>query len=1289
MTSIRGTAAGALALALSLSFGAAAPAPPAPRPAAKAAAAPAKAQPAASSAAAKAKPAASSAAAKPTARRAAPAASRADGWTQLLAGKGREAEEMFAARLAARPADLSAAIGLASSLEARDDLAGAQLTLVRALLADPPGPEAAGAFAMLVGLSPRAPDGGGAALQLYDDIAAGRRLAAVPDARAMAFESLAGVLARRERPAEGFARLVGDGGRATAWTLVGPFGRFDRLDLLRPFPPESGDLSAPAGRAADGRPALRLDTTFSDGKVVVPVQYRTFGVVYAATDVVADAPTTVRLVAASPTSFALFVDGARALLVDRTRSHPPEAPAVRATLSAGRHRLLAKIANSGRFTPFILYVEPATPGAATGVRSAPVQGAADGTATVAPWPAPLDDPPAIDAATPPATAFAAVAWLRARGLDERLGAALQQLRSTWPKAPLVAAMFGEWSLAARTGKSVEEDLAKARTLLGEAVKGDPRLLRARLLIARMDEDAGQLKEAWQGTEEALAAAPDDPESLLAQFRVAMKRGWFPEAERRIDRARALAPGRSDFLDAAIDLYRKYGAQRKLGEALAAKFARDPLEEGWPDFLVAAGRADEARAAWRAMIANRPSYLYPRLGLARVEVDQGDPAAALAALDDAARLFPDEAFIPYRRAAVLSLRGDDDAAGTELKRTLELEPSRIAIWESLTRRGVADPLRPWLGDAEQILKDASRPTTGVDSALLADVASTFIDRQGGQTELYQGIHAVYTRAGVEREGELEIQPGARLQGLRIHKQDGRYADVAAGEKRPVNLPGLEPGDAVEYVWRRYIDPYGGIPGSLDNRTLFLFQGEDREYNFSRYVIAHDKDLPVEVCGNMRGLTTTDETKGGLRVRSWTARRMPRLAAEPHIADQLEVVPNIRLGLGETWADLGSLVKSGLAGMLVPDAPLPALADEVRKRAGNGGPDALARALHAVVTEKIRPGGAPLAMGVPASVSASAGEGNRAAVALALAQMLGLDARLVLARPIEYKGRQLDCPSPGAFGYALVKIVAGGNERYLDYGEADYPFDAFPARLAGADGLEIPLALDAPATIVAIPRRETGPVEESDADLTLDAEGRVSGVVTTTTRGALGAVLRRMLREVPVDQRPNVFRQLAGDAFPGASVDDSELTGLDDPEADLRIQLKISGGSWGRRTPTGFALPLVSRPLKLLAEYASLQQRVSALLIDTQEQRRDEIRLHYPEGLAPVESPAPAARGEKFGGYALLVKRQPNTITTVRQVNMPPGRIEPADYPLFRSFAQFVDDAESREVILAVPSPSLNR
>ncbi|MEN6527153.1 MAG: hypothetical protein ABFD65_11760, partial [Candidatus Polarisedimenticolia bacterium] len=236
MTSIRGTAAGALALALSLSFGAAAPAPPAPRPAAKAAAAPAKAQ-----------PAASSAAAKPTARRAAPAASRADGWTQLLAGKGREAEEMFAARLAARPADLSAAIGLASSLEARDDLAGAQLTLVRALLADPPGPEAAGAFAMLVGLSPRAPDGGGAALQLYDDIAAGRRLAAVPDARAMAFESLAGVLSRRERPAEGFARLVGDGGRATAWTLVGPFGRFDRLDLLRPFPPESGDLSAPAG----------------------------------------------------------------------------------------------------------------------------------------------------------------------------------------------------------------------------------------------------------------------------------------------------------------------------------------------------------------------------------------------------------------------------------------------------------------------------------------------------------------------------------------------------------------------------------------------------------------------------------------------------------------------------------------------------------------------------------------------------------------------------------------------------------------------------------------------------------------------------------------------------------------------------------------------------------------------------------------------------------------------------------------------------------------------------------
>lgn len=1217
---------------------------------------------------------------KTTPRPAPRPATAAEAWAHALAGRDEKAEEAFAARLGQDPADLSAAIGLAALLDARGDAGGAQDVLARALGKGAKGPLVPGAVAGLAAMTGRSPDGGAAALPALTAVLRGP--GRVAELHGIAAQAAADTLSRTGRADEASALLRGQGGYVGTWTLVGPYGRFDRLDLLRPFPPERGDLAPPAS-AADGLPPLRIATTFHDGRGIVPLAFRHFGLVYAVTDLVVKQPVEVRLAAASPGSFRLFVDGRLAATADRVREHPPIEVAVRAKLSPGRHRVLLKLANADRFLPFTLAVEPlgGAPVLGESVVEAPVEGTPDGAATVTAWPALLDAAPAVGPATDPAAVVAATWWLGLRNLDERTGPLLRAARAQWPKAPLFTALLGEWALGARTGKSADEDLAQARTLLGEAAGADARFHRARLLVARMDESAGQLTEAWQGAEAVLAAAAEDTDALALQYRVAMRRGWGTEAERRIDRARAAAPGRVDVLESAIEAYRKNGSTRKLGEALAERARRDPLYEAWADHLATAGRTAEARAAWERMIAARPSYLYPYFGLARLLSDTGEYDAALALLERAAALYPTEAMIPFRRAGVLALAGRDKDAAAELQRALEIDPSRVELWESLLRRGEKDPLAPWLGNAREILAAAREPAAGTDSALLADIASVLVDPQGGQTELYQGVHAVYTRAGVEREGELDVLPGSRLQGLRIHKAGGGYADVQAGDKRPVSLPGLEPGDAVEYVWRRYIPPFQAIPGGLDNRTLFLFQGEDREYVLSRYVISHDRRLPVEVCGNTRGLAATDETQGNLRIRSWTARQMPRLSGEPHLADPLEITPNVRLGMGTTWADIGELVKANLAGMLQPDEPLPALADESRRRAGSKDPLALARAMHGVILEKIRAGGAPLMMGTPASVAASAGEGNRAAVALALARMLGLDARLLLTRPVEQKGRQLDCPSPGAFPYVVVVLQLGDRRVFLDYTDADHPFDALPPRLAGSDALEVPLALDAPAALVELPRRDPGVLQETVAELQMDRDGRVSGTLTITARGSFGAVLRRLLGEVPPDQKPNVYRQIAGESFPGATVTQTTIDGMDKPEEPLVLRLAIEGGSWGRRTPNGLALPVVAHRLGLLGEYGSLPGRQYAMLLDAQEYRSDTVTVRMPGGLAPREMPSAVTLGGRFGAYAMLAKNPaPGLLSVQRSAVVPPTRVEPGEYAEFREFARGIDAAESREILL---------
>lgn len=1267
-------------------LGGASAATPSATPAAKPATSPAKpATPPAKPAAAQ--PAAGAELARPKTRPAHPARPAAEGLALLLEGRNRQAEDALGAALARNPRDLPAAIALAALLDARDDDGSAVQTLARALAGGANSPEAAGAVAVLGRFGEQAQDGGASAVPVLTDLASGRLPVFVPELRVVAANTLAATLARLGDPERAQALLAGPGGQVTRWRLVGPFGRFERLDLARAFPPESGTLDvAPGTPAADGLPPLALDTTFADGRVVVPAAFRAFGVVYAAADFETAAPAVVRVGVASPASFRVFVDGTLALEADRVREHPPLEVGARVRLSAGRHRILVKVANANRFTPFALALhgEKGTPSPLANVAPGP---APTGTATIEPWPCALDDATALDPKADPAAVVARAWWLRERGLDEGVGTLLRRANKEWPRATLFEASLGEWALAARTGASVEEDLAQARSHLNAAATADPNLLHARLLVARMDEVAGQLDEAWKAADAILAVRADDADALALQHRIAARRGWNVEAERRIERARTAAPGRGDLLDLAIEHYRKSAATEKLESALAEKWRRDPLDEAWPDFLTNAGRYDAARAAWERMRALRPSYLYPLLGLVRLESERGAYDRALQLLDDAARMYPDESIIPARRAALLALAGKDADAVPLLRRALGLAPARIELWESLVRRGATDRGAPWLANASDIIAAARKPARGTDSALLADIATVSIDAQGGQTELYQGVHAVYTRAGVDREGELDVLPGARVQGIRIHKPDGRYTDVQAGEKRPVSLPGLEPGDSIEYVWRRYIPPYELVPGTLDNRTLFLFQGQDREYVLSRYVVIHPPGLPVEVCGNTRGLTTTDEVKDGMRVRSWTAREMPRLPIEPHTADPLDAVPNVRLGLGMTWSDVGDLARSALAGMLHPEPSLDALADEIRRRAGGRGDEATARALHAVVRERVRPGNAALQMGLPASVALSSGEGNRVTIALALARIVGLDARLVLARPIEVRGSQLDCPSPAVFGYPLVEFATGATPAFQDYAEVDLPYGSFPARLAGSDALEVPLDERRPTRLIDLPRPESKVLEETAADLVLEPDGRAHGTLTVTLRDVAGAMLRRIFREAPAEQRGVMFRQMANDTFAGAVVDDTSVTGEKDPDADVVLTLRLSGASFGRRTQGGFAIPVIHHPLGLFNEYASLPSRNTAMLVDAQEFRRDVLRVTLPAGFAPTEVPPPVTTGDTFGAYSLLVKTTSTGIEVVRNAVVPPSRIEPEVYGPFREFARKIDEAESREVGLTVASPSL--
>ncbi len=1210
------------------------------------------------------------------------------GMTDALEGRNAAAEDHFAACLATNPEDYRCAIPLAALREVRGDYDGALIVLLRALQSPAKDPLAAGAVARVLYLSARSSDGGARAQELLSRVVAGEHPAASAELRSLSVLALADVLSRQEKAAESLECLK-QAGRLDSWTLLGPYGQIAPLAMDRVFAPETGDLEPADDELRPGRRrALRIDTRFADGRIIFPSSLIANGAVYAVTDLLVEGLVPLRLRAASSSSFRVFLDGQPVLSADRYRQRPPLALAATIELGPGRHRLMIKSVGAGQIAPVSVTLSAPDGGTRSErVRALTPEGSPEGHATAQRSAEALDESAIRSAGRDPVEILAGSWWLKARGRDRDLGTLLRRANSAYPDAAIFAVALGEFYFKAETGAAPEADLALARSLLEQSVAADPELNRAQLLLAEMSLAAGQQDEARRRAQAALDRDPGNSDALLLLHRIAARRGWEVEARTLIEESLAASPGRSDILGTAIDFYRSTDGSARLESLLAQQTRRYPQQQGWADLLSAEGRTDEALAAWDAMLALRETNAYAWLGKSRVLTDSGRLEEALRVLDQAAELFPEESWVLHDRAGILALLGRDTEANKALEKSLELAPDRFVLRKVLNRRGQeVDLLSRWLSDARRVL-DEDHPRPGTDSALLADIAATLVDRKGGQSELYQGVHAVYTRAGVEHEGELVILPGSIIDAIRIHKRDRRVVDVNAGTRRPVSLPGLEVGDAIEYVTRRYTRPLQAFEGALDNRTIFLFQGDDRDYILSRFALVHPQDLPVEVCGNQEGLETTDTTEGGWRVRSWTAHQMPRMYIEPHVPDRLEITPHIRLGLGLSWQDIGDLFRGALVGKQRPDAPLPELLEEIRNRAASDDKGALARAMHALVNEKIQPGQTALSLNLPASVSASAGEGNRIGVALALAEELGLEPDLIFTRPVELRGTSLDCPTTATFPYVMLRIVTPVGLAYLDYTEADHPFDTIPSRIGGSDGLLIPLSTDEPAQIIEIPKRETPILQEQYADVALDADGTVHGTLLLTLRGAFASVMRRVFRELPQDRLPLVYQTLAGEVFPGSRVLASEITGRENPEDDLAIKLAVEGGKLARRTPSGFAIPMSQQPLGLLQEYGSIPIRRQPLLLDLQAFRQDRTLIRLPEGLELRSLPEGFLTEGPFGAYRLESVSQNGALIIERTMRLPPIRVETDQYKSFRDFARDVDKAESAEILLGVSTPSL--
>ena len=163
-------------------------------------------------------------------------------------------------------------------------------------------------------------------------------------------------------------------GLLTRWRIVGPFGRYNNVDLEHRWPPEierafraaySAEADPVAAGNEHGPAAAKRDISrtiaperfwFRDGMVTLPEYFPSFGIFYAASDVDLATATNSRIDVLSSGSYEIFVDGKSTLAHDVRYSAGPSRDSSSLKLTAGHHRILVKFTPDA--VPFSVALHP-------------------------------------------------------------------------------------------------------------------------------------------------------------------------------------------------------------------------------------------------------------------------------------------------------------------------------------------------------------------------------------------------------------------------------------------------------------------------------------------------------------------------------------------------------------------------------------------------------------------------------------------------------------------------------------------------------------------------------------------------------------------------------------------------------------------------------------------------------------------------------------------------------------------------------------------------------------------
>jgi predicted Zn-dependent protease len=1217
---------------------------------------------------------------------AAPRQVAAAGWGRLLRNDAARAGKLFAEAARRDGADPWARLGLGwLARRALDD--EEEVRQLVALVQGAPGHPLAGVAARRLGeLAEAAP-------ALAESIEAGLEQAA-------AAGHLSGLVAWRVRAAraeaaealgegERAARLRAENGAVTAWTLLGPCSAYHLLELDRPFAPELGPLPERVDGPPGSPPASARTLLIGDGLVGLEAEPPGRGdVFYLAADLTAEVGGDYLVLVGGTGSLVAWLDG-EPLAERRTAAgFPPSAQVVPRRLAPGRHRLLVKAVRGAGPGPRLAVSAARADGAPSDLRAAPAAPGAPAAAIRrgAP-PAPVNLAPGLAGRLAREVGPAAARLVAARdALETDREAAKALLDEALALAPGSAALLSARAEATASDPSLDPRAARgsAEALLDRALAADPGDSAARLQRADWMRGGGRLDDAG-----ALLAAlpPADarrPRALLARARLELDRGFAEGAER--DAEEALRG--SGLCAAAALLYPIADGRDAAARAdeLVRHLSRCPGgRERLADHLRRRGDAAGAVRVREALARATPARPDRRMELARALAAAGDPGSGARELGELAATWPRDPRIPRMRAELLELAGDAAGARAARERALALDGADLPLRRALALEDGKEPLADLAEDGPGALAAwrAAAPRADSSGVYALDHAAVEAYGDGSYTERVHQVVAVLDQRAVDRFGEVQVPAGAELLLARTLKRDGRVLEPEErGEKGTLSLPGLEPGDAAEWAWLRGVPSRGpALPGFAAD--AFFFRSDLPMWR-TAYAVAAPRGAGLAV--DARRIDPPPVAREGEREVVRAAReRVAALLPEPSAPPESEYMPMVQVGAGAGPEALAPALADALAEVARPSLELVRLAREIEAsvpRAERGG-ERLLRAAYARVAQRVQGQGGGIFE--PAGRVLSRGRGGRLVVLQSVLGVLGVKARLALARDFARDPQPARFPRSDQYSAPLLRVEHGGRVYWLDAGAPQVPFGALPGALRGAEAIVLPAPGEAPLQ-AHVPGDDGADRRELVLRVELDREGAATVEGTERYQGYDAAAYKSSLEHVDAQQRRQAIEQTLARGFRSARLESLAFEGEADPGAPLVVRWRLRVPEWARAEEGRLVIEAPVQPPRLTARYARLPTRETPLLVASPESVAMRVEVKPPPGYRPAPHPAASIEGP-FGSYRRVERVEGGKLLREDHYRLERGRIAPGDYPRFASFAASVDEAQAAPMAFPGASPGV--